>query len=122
MTMTPISAISDFAMVVEAEAVATEQTAVHHHRPPLPSNLPVPAMVRVHVGARRNQFSTFDGPAGATINPFPFRRSRPHAETGATFVKSTAFCFSALTLIFVPPVTLFLSSRRPLSWINPPDD
>ena len=64
--MTPISTISDFAMVVEAEAVATEQTAVHHHRPPFPRNLPVPAMARVHVAARRNHFSTFDGQAGVT--------------------------------------------------------
>ena len=59
-TMTPISTISDFAMVVEAEAAVTEQTAVHHHRPPFPSNLPVPAMARVHAAARRNQFLTFD--------------------------------------------------------------
>jgi len=73
MMMTPISTTSDFAMFAEVEVVATKPIAVHHHRPPLLSDFLVPAMVRVHVGARRNQFSTFHGRAGAVINSCPFR-------------------------------------------------
>jgi len=59
MTMTSTFAISDFAIAAEVEAAATKQITFHHHRPPLPSDFLVPATGGVRVGARQNQFSTF---------------------------------------------------------------
>ena len=88
MTMTPTSTISDFAMFAEVEAMATEQIAVHHHLPPVPGNLLVPAKVCVHVVPLRNQFSTFHVQDGAILNSCPFRRSRPQCRHAQSYEKT----------------------------------
>jgi len=49
------------------------------------------------------------------------RRPRP-ITTELRLSYNRGFCFSALTLISVPPVVLFVSRRQPPSWINHPDD
>ena len=52
MTTTTTPTISDFAMAVEAEAVAAKQIAAHHRCPPVPSDLLMPVMAGVLAGAR----------------------------------------------------------------------
>ena len=74
--------------------------AVHHHRPPSP----VTSWCR-----RRCAFTS--ATAAAT-----------REATGCDFRTTVfCFCFSALTLIFVPSVFLFVSRRRPLSQSNSPE-